>query len=125
MVSQSNALVLILLHSLNLPSEWSALLRGQGKELTKNTRPVKLPPPGTLFQALIITHKFLEPPVERGAKAEVIRWLFNATWLATMARKNVPKDMGNDKFQAAGLAAGCGKEKGMSRWRNHCMCSSL
>jgi hypothetical protein len=42
MVSQSNALVLILLHSLNLPIEWSALLRGQGKELTKNTRPVKL-----------------------------------------------------------------------------------
>ena len=46
---------------------------------------------------LIITHKFLEPPAERIAKAEIIRGLFNTTWLVTMARKSVPKDVGNDK----------------------------
>ena len=46
---------------------------------------------------LIITHKFLEPPVERDAKAEIMPCLFNATWLATVVCKNVPKDVGNDK----------------------------
>jgi len=54
---------------------------------------------------LIITHKFLGPPVERGAKAEIIRCLFNATRLATIARKNVTKDMGNDKYLDTLLAA--------------------
>jgi len=48
--------------------------------------------------SLIITHKFLEPPVERAAKAEIIYCLFNVTWLVTMARKNVLKDTGNDKL---------------------------
>jgi len=51
---------------------------------------------------LIITHKFLELPVERDAKAEIMSCLFNATWLVTMARKNVPKDMGNDKVTMEG-----------------------
>ena len=51
---------------------------------------------------LIITHKFLEPPVERVAKAEIIRFLFNTTWLVTIARKSVPKDMGNDKLHLPG-----------------------
>ncbi len=46
---------------------------------------------------LIITHKFLEPPAERIAKAEIIRGLFNTTWLVTIARKSVPKDVGNNK----------------------------
>ena len=51
----------------------------------------------TPYHDLIITHKFLEPPAERIAKAEIIRGLFNTTWLVTMARKSVPKDVGNDK----------------------------
>jgi hypothetical protein len=51
---------------------------------------------------LIITHKFLEPLVERDAKAGIISYLFDATWLATIACKNVPKDMGNDKAPAGG-----------------------
>ena len=46
---------------------------------------------------LIITHKFLEPPVERDAKAEIIPCLFNATWLATTICKNASEDVGNDK----------------------------
>jgi len=40
----------------------------------------------------------LESLVERIAKAEITRCLLNTTWLVTMARKNVPKDMGNDKL---------------------------
>jgi hypothetical protein len=51
---------------------------------------------------LIITHKFLEPPVERDAKAELMAYPFDATWPATMVRKNSPKDMGNDKARDAG-----------------------
>ena len=47
---------------------------------------------------LINPHKFLELPVERIAKAEIICYLFNTTWLATMAHKSAPKDMGNDKM---------------------------
>src|SRR2546430_6396386 len=46
---------------------------------------------------LIITHKFLQPPVERDAKAEIIPCLFNATWLATTICKNASEDVGNDK----------------------------
>jgi len=57
------------------------------------------------FKDLIITHKFLEPPVERVAKAEIMHCPFNATWLVTIARKNVPKDMGNDKFKDRGFPA--------------------
>jgi hypothetical protein len=53
---------------------------------------------GGLNGHLIITHKFLEPPVEGDAKAEIILYLFNTTWLATVVRKNIPKDMGNDKM---------------------------
>lgn len=30
-------------------------------------------------------------------QAEIIRSLFNTIWLVTMARKSVPKDVGNDK----------------------------
>jgi hypothetical protein len=36
--------------------------------------------------------------VERDAKAELRACLFDTTWLATMVRKNSPKDMGNDKI---------------------------
>ena len=55
------------------------------------------------LKRLIITHKFLEPPVERIAKAEIICCLFNTTWLVTMARKSVPKDVGNDKGFKQGM----------------------
>jgi hypothetical protein len=36
--------------------------------------------------------------VERDVKAELRACLFDTTWLATMVRKNSPKDMGNDKI---------------------------
>ena len=66
--------------------------------------PVELNIFTTQLLILIITHKFLGPPVERDAKAEIMRCLFNATWLVTVARKNVPKDMGNDKLLITDLA---------------------
>jgi len=44
------------------------------------------------------SHTFWEPPVERHAKARIMPCLFNATWLATMVYKNVPKDVGNEKI---------------------------
>src|SRR6266849_7923444 len=53
--------------------------------------------PVCFWWGLIITHKFLELPVERDAKAEIMPCFLNATWLVTMARKNIPNDMGNDK----------------------------
>jgi hypothetical protein len=68
---------------------WPALALACGLPLDKEGRPLI---------ALIITHKFLESLVERIAKAEITRRLLNTTWLVTIARKNVPKDMGNDKF---------------------------
>src|SRR2546430_1438393 len=43
------------------------------------------------YPSLIITHKFLEPPAERIAKAEIIRSLFDTTWLVTITRKSVTK----------------------------------
>jgi hypothetical protein len=59
-----------------------------------------------LTTPLIIPHKFLEPPVEREAKAENMPCLFNATWLTTMVCKNVPKDVGNDKRYGGLLRSG-------------------
>lgn len=46
---------------------------------------------------LIITHKFLESPVEEDTKVEVMPYFSNATGLATMVCKNVAADMDNDK----------------------------
>jgi hypothetical protein len=41
----------------------------------------------------------LEPPVEGDTKVEVMPYLSNATWLATMVCKNVAaEDIGNDKI---------------------------
>ena len=51
-----------------------------------------------------ITHKFWESPVEGIAKAEIIRGLFNTTWLVTMACKSVSKDVGNGKFRLLGFS---------------------
>ena len=58
---------------------------------------------------LIITHKFWEPPAERITKAEIISGLFHITWLVTMARKSVPKDVGNDKIKRQGIRSGSGR----------------
>ena len=64
---------------------------------SQRSRDIPLVRVGSPCIYLIITHKFLEPPAERIAKAEIISGLFNTTWLVTMARKSVPKDVGNDK----------------------------